>query len=197
MRDEGEFRRSVGSGLVGSRLLHHLSDPAINRAQPFFRLVLPSFGLDIVSSVPGHVSAVTMKDEDDGEPGELRTDLDPDADERDDDDDDDGKPPRMGQTSVEDHDADARKNTDKPKEFQRTSSATPRHLNDIAQAPPDLSALVRKAQQKPSGAKVGVAKEKAKQVLSPAQQLQLAQAREDAIRRYRELKAERSELKQS
>ncbi|KAJ7051526.1 hypothetical protein C8F01DRAFT_1091479 [Mycena amicta] len=102
----------------------------------------------------------------------------------------------MGQTSVEDHDADARLNTDKPKEFQRTSSATPRRLNDIAQAPPDLSALVRKAQQKPSGAKVGVAKEKAKQVLSPAQQLQLAQAREDAIRRYRELKAERSELRQ-
>ncbi|KAJ7057273.1 hypothetical protein C8F01DRAFT_330011 [Mycena amicta] len=117
---------------------------------------------------------------------------------------DDGKAARKGKADDDDDDYDARKKstaksipthpptTDKPKEFQRTSSATPRRLNDIAQAPPDLSALVRKAQQKPSGAKVGVAKEKAKQVLSPAQQLQLAQAREDAIRRYRELKAARS-----
>ncbi|KAJ7051529.1 hypothetical protein C8F01DRAFT_641175 [Mycena amicta] len=116
---------------------------------------------------------------------------------------DDGKAARKGKADDDDDD-DARKksttkstptqpsSTDKPMEFQRTSSATPRRLNDIAQAPPDLSALVRKAQQKPSGAKVGVAKEKAKQVLSPAQQLQLAQAREDAIRRYRELKAARS-----
>ncbi|KAF7291930.1 hypothetical protein MIND_01218500 [Mycena indigotica] len=79
----------------------------------------------------------------------------------------------------------------KPKDFQLTSTAAPRRLNDIAQAPPDLSALVKKAQKKPGGAKVGVGKEKAKEVVSPAQQLLLAQAREEAIRKYRELKAKR------
>ncbi|KAF7329175.1 hypothetical protein MKEN_00178100 [Mycena kentingensis (nom. inval.)] len=81
---------------------------------------------------------------------------------------------------------------EKPKDFARTSTSAPRRLNDIAQAPPDLSALVRKAQSRPGGGKVGVGKEKAKEVVSPAQQLQLAQAREDAILRYRELKARRA-----
>ncbi|KAK6992578.1 hypothetical protein R3P38DRAFT_3225769 [Favolaschia claudopus] len=63
----------------------------------------------------------------------------------------------------------------------------PRRLNDIAQAPPDLSALARKAKSKdPNGSKA-----KGKSILSPAQQLQMAAAREAAVARYREMKAAR------
>ncbi|KAF7300505.1 hypothetical protein HMN09_00935000 [Mycena chlorophos] len=81
--------------------------------------------------------------------------------------------------------------TPKATEFQVASTSAPRRLNDIAQAPPDLSALVRKAQKRAGGGKVGVGKEKAKDAVSPAQQLLLAQAREEAIQRYRQMKADK------
>ncbi|KAJ7107775.1 hypothetical protein C8R44DRAFT_714472 [Mycena epipterygia] len=81
------------------------------------------------------------------------------------------------------------KHASRPKEFARTSSAAPRRLNDIAMAPPDLSAMARRA----SGAAArtpGAVTSKAG-VLSPAQQLQMSAARDAAIARYRELKAAR------
>ncbi|KAJ7908403.1 hypothetical protein B0H13DRAFT_2497361 [Mycena leptocephala] len=62
------------------------------------------------------------------------------------------------------------KHASRPKEFARTSSAAPRRLNDIALAPPEL---------------------KSSSVLSPAQQLQMAAAREAAVAHYRKLKAAR------
>ncbi|KAJ7038770.1 hypothetical protein C8F04DRAFT_348060 [Mycena alexandri] len=76
------------------------------------------------------------------------------------------------------------KHASRPKEFARTSSAAPRRLNDIALAPPELSALARKATTKSSAFTT-----KGSGVLSPAQQLQMAAAREAAVARYREMKA--------
>ncbi|KAJ6483153.1 hypothetical protein C8R45DRAFT_871032 [Mycena sanguinolenta] len=81
------------------------------------------------------------------------------------------------------------KHASRPKEFARTSTATPRRLNDIAQAPPELGSFTRKSAAKTQGKANG----KEKSVLSPAQQLQMAAAREDAVRRYREMKAARRE----
>ncbi|KAJ7847995.1 hypothetical protein B0H14DRAFT_2300337, partial [Mycena olivaceomarginata] len=77
------------------------------------------------------------------------------------------------------------------KEFARTSSAAPRRLNDIAQAPPELSSFARKksSANTPAG-KAGDKSTKAS-ILSPAQQLAMAAAREDAVQRYRALKASR------
>ncbi|KAJ6569061.1 hypothetical protein B0H19DRAFT_1373395 [Mycena capillaripes] len=77
------------------------------------------------------------------------------------------------------------KHASRPKEFARTSSAAPRRLNDIALAPPELSALARKVAPKSSSKKASSS------VLSPAQQLQMAAAREAAVARYRELKSAR------
>ncbi|KAJ7659815.1 hypothetical protein DFH06DRAFT_1194840 [Mycena polygramma] len=79
------------------------------------------------------------------------------------------------------------KHASRPKEFARTSSAAPRRLNDIALAPPTLSLGRKPAANTP--AKVG--KHTKSSVLSPAQQLQMAAAREAAVTRYRELKAAR------
>ncbi|KAJ7431434.1 hypothetical protein B0H11DRAFT_1891647 [Mycena galericulata] len=97
------------------------------------------------------------------------------------------------------------KHAHRPKEFARTSSAAPRRLNDIALAPPDLSAMARRANAKSTnttGAMMNGAASKGKDgkkapstkassILSPAQALQMAAAREDAVRRYREMKAAR------
>ncbi|KAJ7718648.1 hypothetical protein B0H16DRAFT_1897592 [Mycena metata] len=80
------------------------------------------------------------------------------------------------------------KHASRPKEFARTSTAAPRRLNDIALAPPELSNLARKATGK---AKSGAFTTKGSGVLSPAQQLQMAAAREAAVARYREMKAAR------
>ncbi|KAJ7624448.1 hypothetical protein FB45DRAFT_796407 [Roridomyces roridus] len=78
----------------------------------------------------------------------------------------------------------------RPKEFLHISASAPRRLNDIAIAPPNLSSsvLARKASdaQKGSGKKA-----KAETLLSPAQALQMAKAREEAVARYRELKEKR------
>ncbi|KAJ7923096.1 hypothetical protein B0H13DRAFT_1707238 [Mycena leptocephala] len=76
------------------------------------------------------------------------------------------------------------KHASRPKEFARTSSAAPRRLNDIALAPPELSAHTRKAAPKTTSSK-------SSSVLSPAQQLQMAAAREAAVAHYRKLKAAR------
>ncbi|KAJ7776927.1 hypothetical protein DFH07DRAFT_911811 [Mycena maculata] len=80
------------------------------------------------------------------------------------------------------------KHAGRPKEFARTSSAAPRRLNDIALAPPDLSAMKRLASKSKSSGKNGSGKAS---VLSPAQALQMAAAREAAVARYREMKAAR------
>ncbi|KAJ6605312.1 hypothetical protein DFH09DRAFT_888248, partial [Mycena vulgaris] len=87
------------------------------------------------------------------------------------------------------------KHAHRPKEFARTSTAAPRRLNDIALAPPDLSVMARSAAKAQSKAGTvtsrGGAVTTKSSVLSPAQQLQMAAAREAAIARYRELKAAR------
>jgi hypothetical protein len=80
----------------------------------------------------------------------------------------------------------ARHDDDRPKEFATVSSAAPRRLNDIAMAPPELKKLPRGAATKRGGggkaAKAGV------QVLSMAQRVMMETERENAIRRYREMK---------
>ncbi|KAJ7132645.1 hypothetical protein C8R46DRAFT_1015455 [Mycena filopes] len=76
------------------------------------------------------------------------------------------------------------KHASRPKEFARTSSAAPRRLNDIALAPPELKPIKTKAAN-PAWTTKGSG------VLSPAQQLQMAAAREAAVARYREMKAAR------
>ncbi|KAK6967106.1 hypothetical protein R3P38DRAFT_3244799 [Favolaschia claudopus] len=85
------------------------------------------------------------------------------------------------------------KHATRPKEFQHTSTAAPRRLNDIAQAPPDLSALARKAKLKSKDPNMGdkTKTKSSSSILSPAQQLQMAAAREAAVARYREMKAAR------
>jgi hypothetical protein len=67
-------------------------------------------------------------------------------------------------------------------EFVRTSTAAPRHPNHIAQAPPELSALARKASAATQKSKS--ASTKSESVLSPAQALQMAAAREAAVAHY-------------
>ncbi|KAJ7652630.1 hypothetical protein B0H17DRAFT_957803 [Mycena rosella] len=97
------------------------------------------------------------------------------------------KPPK---DDDEDDDEPADKHAGRPKEFARTSTAAPRRLNDVALAPPDLSAMARKAAAAGKGGSGGKATSKTS-VLSPAQQLQMTAARDAAIGRYRELKAAR------
>ncbi|KAF8148224.1 hypothetical protein B0H34DRAFT_668922 [Crassisporium funariophilum] len=74
------------------------------------------------------------------------------------------------------------KHAGRPKEFQTVSSSTPRRLNDIAQAPPELKKLPRGA-----GSVTG----KRDGVLSMSQKLLMEEERTKAIARYRELKARR------
>lgn len=75
---------------------------------------------------------------------------------------------------------------DKPKEFCIASTSVPRRLNDIAQEPPQFSKL-------PRGAKTGKDSSQAKVsgILSMAQKAMMEEERENAIKRYRELKAKR------
>ncbi|KAH8991123.1 hypothetical protein EDB86DRAFT_3103927 [Lactarius hatsudake] len=78
------------------------------------------------------------------------------------------------------------KHRDRPKEFATISSARPRRLNDIATAPPELKKLPRRRASdlgaKPARTK-GVGS-----VLSMAQRAIMETERENAIRRYREMK---------
>lgn len=75
---------------------------------------------------------------------------------------------------------------DKPKEFCVASTSAPRRLNDIAQEPPQFGRL-------PRGAKSGKDSSQAKVagILSMAQKAMMEEERENAIKRYRELKAKR------
>ncbi|KAJ7806608.1 hypothetical protein B0H14DRAFT_3152867 [Mycena olivaceomarginata] len=83
------------------------------------------------------------------------------------------------------------KHASRPNEFARTSSAAPRRLNDIAQAPPELSSFARKKSSTNTPAGKAGGKSTKASILSPAQQLAMAAAREDAVQRYRALKASR------
>lgn len=79
------------------------------------------------------------------------------------------------------------KHRDRPKEFATISSARPRRLNDIATAPPELKKLPRGASK--LGAKHSApARTKAAGVLSMAQRAMMETERENAIRRYREMR---------
>lgn len=80
------------------------------------------------------------------------------------------------------------KPTDRPTEFQSLSSSAPRRLNDIAQAPPELTRLPRGAAAKASSSGN---RDKRDSVLSMAQKAMMAQERERAISHYRQLKASR------
>jgi hypothetical protein len=79
---------------------------------------------------------------------------------------------------------------DRPKEFATTSSAAPRRLNDIATAPPELKRLPRGAAKHPAGgnAKTTKGASAGAGVLSMAQRAMMEVERENAIRRYREMK---------
>ncbi|KAH9001618.1 hypothetical protein EDB92DRAFT_1827830 [Lactarius akahatsu] len=78
------------------------------------------------------------------------------------------------------------KHRDRPKEFATISSARPRRLNDIATAPPELKKLPRR-RASDLGAKPARTKAVGS-VLSMAQRAMMETERENAIRRYREMK---------
>ncbi|KAH9038973.1 hypothetical protein EDB85DRAFT_2110590 [Lactarius pseudohatsudake] len=78
------------------------------------------------------------------------------------------------------------KHRDRPKEFATISNARPRRLNDIATAPPELKNLPRR---RASDLGAQPARTKAVgSVLSMAQRAMMETERENAIRRYREMK---------
>jgi len=81
-----------------------------------------------------------------------------------------------------------RPDDDRPKEFATTSSAVPRRLNDVVMAPPQLKSLPRGAAKRSLalGGKVDV--RTGAGVLSMAQRAMMEVERENAIRRYREMK---------
>ncbi|KAF8209613.1 hypothetical protein K438DRAFT_1572079 [Mycena galopus ATCC 62051] len=80
------------------------------------------------------------------------------------------------------------KHASRPKEFApRTSSSAPRRLNDIAQAPPEL----RKLKPNSTAKTANTGTHAKSSILSPAQALQMAAAREAAVAHYRALKAAR------
>ena len=83
---------------------------------------------------------------------------------------------------------------DRPKEFATTSSAAPRRLNDIAIAPPELKKLPRGAAKRSlSGGKAKAGATAAAGVLSMAQRAMMEVERENAIRRYREMKERKAQ----
>ncbi|KAG5640902.1 hypothetical protein DXG03_006687 [Asterophora parasitica] len=84
----------------------------------------------------------------------------------------------------------ADKHADKAKEFQKHSSSAPRRLNDIAQAPPEFKKLPRGAVAAASDGFGG----KRDGVLSMAQKQMMEKERENAIARYREMKARQRKL---
>lgn len=75
-------------------------------------------------------------------------------------------------------------------EFAKTSSATPKRLNDIAMEPPSLKKLPRGAQK----ATAGGGKSNGA-VLSMAQKHMMEVERENAIRRYRAMKEAKTGVK--
>jgi hypothetical protein len=90
----------------------------------------------------------------------------------------------------------------RPKEFAVMSSATPRHLNDIAMAPPQLKKFPRGIKTKDNSLAGGCEKVKAGAgagagVLSMAQHVMMEAERESAIKRYREMKERKTKLKEA
>jgi hypothetical protein len=83
---------------------------------------------------------------------------------------------------------DKRKDVEREKEFQTVRSSAPRRLNDIVQAPPDLSKLPRLEKRVDKGA-IGKAGRTPDGVLSMAQRVMLEKEREIAIQKYRQMKA--------
>ncbi|KAF8073374.1 hypothetical protein FPV67DRAFT_1409842 [Lyophyllum atratum] len=83
------------------------------------------------------------------------------------------------------------KHANRAKEFQTHSSSAPRRLNDIAQAPPEFKKLPRGAAAASARVSGGGKREG---VLSMAQKQMMEKEREDAITRYRELRARQRQL---
>ena len=99
------------------------------------------------------------------------------------DEDDDSETPRQ-----------ADKHRAKAKEFQTLSTSAPKRLNDIVQAPPEMPRL--RGAEKVLG-RTGGSVGKSGGVVSMAQKAMMEEERENAIRRYREMKAKARELKDS
>ena len=77
---------------------------------------------------------------------------------------------------------------DRPeKHFATTSSATPKRLNDIAQAPPTFTKVPKGATKDPTV----LMGDKAKGIVSMAQRVMMEKERERVVTLYRELKAKR------
>ncbi|KAH9933010.1 uncharacterized protein B0H18DRAFT_1083195 [Fomitopsis serialis] len=80
----------------------------------------------------------------------------------------------------------------KPEEFERLSTSTPRRLNDIVHAPPELKKLPRGAKQRPKSSDAAANGEGAASLrqgaLSMAQKAMLDEERLKAINMYREMK---------
>jgi hypothetical protein len=97
-------------------------------------------------------------------------------------------------TARRDNDDDVDNDNDnghRPKEFAAMSSAAPRHLNDIAMAPPRLKKFPRGVKTKHNSPASGGGKAKAGAgagVLSMARRVMMEAERESAIKRYREMK---------
>jgi len=94
-----------------------------------------------------------------------------------------GKIEAEGTTAVGDD-----KHRDRPKEFATISSARPRRLNDIATAPPELKKLPRGASNLGAKNSAPARMKAVGGVLSMAQRAMMETERENAIRRYREMK---------
>ena len=78
-----------------------------------------------------------------------------------------------------------------PRDFEKVDTSAPKRLNDIAEAPPELKKLPRKAKKLAAmgGAAKGSGASSLKEgVLSMAQKAMMEEERERAIRLYREMK---------
>ncbi|KAG6336859.1 hypothetical protein ID866_2217 [Astraeus odoratus] len=87
-------------------------------------------------------------------------------------------------TKASGHGEEPKNSREKGKEFPKTSTATPRRLSDIAQAPPEITNVPRGGRQQPKN-------DKHSGILSTAQKAMMEEEREKAIKHYRELKARR------
>jgi hypothetical protein len=94
-----------------------------------------------------------------------------------------GQSPPQPSSDTRQRDPEATNAVERPKEFAKVSTSTPRRLNDIAQAPPEIKEFPRAAMKVNTPKREGV--------LSMAQKSSMDQEREKAIARYRMLKASR------
>lgn len=81
---------------------------------------------------------------------------------------------------------------EKPEDFERLSTAAPRRLNDVVQAPPELKKLPRGVKQRPKASEAAASGESTvtlrQGALSMAQKAMLEEERLKAIKLYREMK---------